>query len=312
MAKKELVDVDFCKNEIQNVKAQNVPSTPSGVEESQFWYDTVDRTMKFYNGESPINMGQQEVYTFVTPGLTETDGEVTLDLATTTTRGGVIVGGNIDVNTGTISVKDADTSNKGVIEIATDSEANTGTSETLAVNPKQLATKIPSTEKGAANGVATLDTNGKIPSSQLPGFVDDIIETYVVSGATALSAGWLSLTDGGSALTPETGKIYVILSTGDYLNRTYRWGGTTYVEVSGTPTRKYVVNNSALTTVGGVCTWAITHNLGDGIIARVYEVTSGDEVGVTVTLTSANVATITLNSTSNIAANTYKAVVIGG
>ena len=88
---------------------------------------------------------------------------------------------------------------------------------------------IPNTEKGVANGVATLGGDGKVPTGQLPSFVDDVIECYTRSGATPLSANWLSLTDGGAALTPETGKIYVVMSAGDYQNKQYRWGGSTYV-----------------------------------------------------------------------------------
>ena len=36
--------------------------------------------------------------------------------------------------------------------------------------------KISTSEKGANNGVATLDSNGKVPSTQLPSFVDDVLE----------------------------------------------------------------------------------------------------------------------------------------
>lgn len=94
----------------------------------------------------------------------------------------------------------------------------------------QLDAKIPATEKGAKNGVATLDANGLVPSSQLPSYVDDVVDAYIV-GATPLAADWLSATDGGEALTPETGKIYIIVGGGDakYLNQQYRWSGTTYV-----------------------------------------------------------------------------------
>lgn len=89
--------------------------------------------------------------------------------------------------------------------------------------------------KGANNGLAELDANGKIPISQIPGAIDEVIDSYIVSGATALSSGWLSKTSGGSALTPETGVIYVVLSSGTYLNKTYRWSGSTYVEISASP-----------------------------------------------------------------------------
>lgn len=87
--------------------------------------------------------------------------------------------------------------------------------------------------KGANNGVAPLNANGKIDDTYLPSYVDDVIEAYPVSGASALSSGWLSTTSGGSALTPETGKIYILMAaSGDYgVNSQFRWSGTTYVEL---------------------------------------------------------------------------------
>ncbi len=96
-------------------------------------------------------------------------------------------------------------------------------------------TKIPTSQKGAANGVATLGADGLVPSEQLPSYVDDVIDSYIVSGAAALSAGWLSLTSSGDAFTPEQGKIYVILTSGVFLNQAFRWSGTTYVEISSSP-----------------------------------------------------------------------------
>lgn len=40
------------------------------------------------------------------------------------------------------------------------------------------ADAIRSSEKGSINGVATLNDSGKVPSSQLPSYVDDVIEGY--------------------------------------------------------------------------------------------------------------------------------------
>lgn len=88
---------------------------------------------------------------------------------------------------------------------------------------------------GQANGgICPLNSSGKVDSSYLPSYVDDVIEAYARSGQTALSAGWLSTTSGGSALTPETGKIYVLMAdSGDYAaNSQFRWGGTAYVKLS--------------------------------------------------------------------------------
>ena len=93
---------------------------------------------------------------------------------------------------------------------------------------EQLNSKIPASEKGKANGVATLGADGLVPSGQLPSYVDDVVEAYIV-GSTPLASDWLSLTAGGAALTPEAGKIYVVMTEGAYQNKQYRWGGTTYV-----------------------------------------------------------------------------------
>lgn len=75
------------------------------------------------------------------------------------------------------------------------------------------STFIAATEKAANNGVATLDATGKVPSSQLPSFVDDVIE----------AANFAALPAEG-----EGGKIYVTLDD----NKTYRWGGSAYAEIS--------------------------------------------------------------------------------
>lgn len=73
--------------------------------------------------------------------------------------------------------------------------------------------QVKRSEMGANNGVATLDSSGKVVTSQLPSFVDDVLE---FESKTTFPA------------TGESGKIYVSLDT----NLTYRWGGTEYVEIS--------------------------------------------------------------------------------
>lgn len=117
----------------------------------------------------------------------------------------------------------------------TSSSPNTAASSIAVANAYAAAqAAIPATEKGVANGVAPLDGSGKIDSTYLPSYVDDVVEAYPISGATELSSGWLSLTASGAALTPESGKIYVLMadSTSYATNSQFRWGGTTYVKLS--------------------------------------------------------------------------------
>ena len=121
----------------------------------------------------------------------------------------------------------------------------------------ELGKCIPDTEKGEANGVATLDASGKVPSSQLPSYVDDVIDSYIV-GSTPFAADWLSLTAGGAPLTPEEGKIYVIISEGAYSNNSYRWSGTVYAPV-GSPIA--VVQQKGQSTTDVMSQKAVTDSL---------------------------------------------------
>ena len=83
-------------------------------------------------------------------------------------------------------------------------------------------------QKGVASGIATLDSAGKVPSSQLPSYVDDVIEGYYSSSKFYNTKG----SDGtySGEIVGETGKIYVDLNT----NKTYRWSGSAYAVISET------------------------------------------------------------------------------
>lgn len=75
----------------------------------------------------------------------------------------------------------------------------------------------------AVHNVATLDSSGKVPQSQLPSYVDDVIEAYYYNGEFYKEAAHTNVIDNPR----ESGKIYVDIST----SKSYRWGGTSYVEI---------------------------------------------------------------------------------
>lgn len=88
-----------------------------------------------------------------------------------------------------------------------------------ALDGKQAAlgfTPENAAQKGVAGGYAGLDGTGKVPAAQLPAYVDDVVE----------AANFAALPGTG-----ETGKIYVTLDT----NKTLRWSGSAYVEISPSP-----------------------------------------------------------------------------
>jgi hypothetical protein len=87
--------------------------------------------------------------------------------------------------------------------------------------------------KGQANGFASLDGNGLVPSSQLPSYVDDVIEvyaTYDVSETGKLSNIKLySDPDHANPITGESGKIYLNINQ-DEPSYQFRWSGTQFVD----------------------------------------------------------------------------------
>lgn len=101
--------------------------------------------------------------------------------------------------------------------------------------------QIPLSQKGAVDGVATLGADGKVPSSQLPSYVDDVLEGTLINATT------FQLAEGQQGGVQLSNVIYVDTST----NKTYRWSGTTYVEISAslalgkTPGTAYPGNDGA-------------------------------------------------------------------
>ena len=107
--------------------------------------------------------------------------------------------------------------------------------QTQLNNKADKSDYVPNTAKGAANGVAPLDANSKIDAQYLPSYVDDVVEAYIRSGQTALSQNWLATgSASGSVITPESGKIYVLMNSDSTYaaNTEFRWGGTTYVQLN--------------------------------------------------------------------------------
>lgn len=73
--------------------------------------------------------------------------------------------------------------------------------------------RILSSEKGVANGVATLDGTGKIPSAQLPSYVDDVVEYANLAAFPG---------------TGSSGILYIAIDA----NKQYRWAGSTYQQIT--------------------------------------------------------------------------------
>lgn len=129
---------------------------------------------------------------------------------------------------------------------------------------------IATTEKGAANGVATLDASQKVPAAQLPSYVDDVLEYANLASFP---------------VTGETGKIYVALDT----NKTYRWSGSVYIYIT----------SGAVDSVAGK-TGVVTLDKSDVGLSNVDNTSDLNKPISTATQTALNAKQDTLVSATNI------------
>jgi len=142
----------------------------------------------------------------------------------------------------------------------------------------ELGQKEVASNKGVANGYASLDAAGKVPSAQLPSYVDDVVEV----------ANFASLPSTG-----ETGKIYVTIDA----NKTYRWTGSTYIEISASPgstdslaegsTNLYFTQARARASISA--SGSLSYNSSTGVMSFSDAVTSVAGRTGAVTLTSSDV-----------------------
>lgn len=152
-------------------------------------------------------------------------------------------------------------------------------------------TYVPLSQKGAANGVATLDANGLVPAAQLPSFVDDVIDLVAIAAeapaAATVGQKYYNETDKkiytataentwGDAKDPEADKIYVNIGN----NMSYRWSGTTMVQIG---TDKLKGFNGTITGDATTTTFTLNHNLGTrNVVCEVYDATTYEKVYVNI------------------------------
>lgn len=181
----------FNASEIQSLELSSSQTTEVRLAGQTFIYDPADTTTA-HDGTTVLVSQDGRRYKILTSGLANSDG---------LTEGAT--------NRYYTAAREAS---------AKDRAEHTGTQAISTVTGLQSAldSKLASSEKGAANGVAALDSGGKVPAGQLPSYVDDVLE-YANLAAFPL--------------TGEAGKIYIAIDTGWQ----YRWGGSAYTRIVQSP-----------------------------------------------------------------------------
>lgn len=156
-------------------------------------------------------------------------------------------------------------------EIQDRKDADTELENKLQTNINKLEKKHDDfvATKGQANGLASLDGNGLVPSSQLPSYVDDVIEgyaTYEVSETGKLiNIKLYSDPDHANPITGESGKIYLNI-TPDEPPYQFRWSGTQFVDSNTSSLILGEVTGTAYDGAKGRKATAITNSIPNTIV----------------------------------------------
>ena len=211
----------------------------------EFLVDTVTRKIKIGDGATaytdlePVNLTPEEVQELIKNASHSHSNKSVLDATTASFTAelleklnGIAAGANKTVVDDALSNTSVNPVQNKAVKAALDGKVPTS----RKVNGKALTgditlsaddvKAIPSSQKGVANGVATLDANGHIPSNMLPSSVDEILEGYISDDA----ATFYKDAKKSSAYTAETSKIYVDLTS----EKIYRWSGSKYTVISET------------------------------------------------------------------------------
>ena len=233
--------------EIRNANFQNLGVAPTtNLRAGRFYFSTADATLYVYDGTKWVDALSQGDYTFQN-GIEIESGtrNVQIKLATSTNAGNITF--TADSNGLAANAPTASTSQAGLIEIATDTEASTGTATGLAVNPKQLATKVDKLSSAPTAGTytkVTINSDGLVSSggSLLATDIPDISATYYLASNPAGYTDNVGTVTSVNSTTPDaSGNVEITIPTVN--------NATLTITQNGTSAGTFTANSSTDTTI---------------------------------------------------------------
>lgn len=192
-----LNNIDLVKNQLLNAVFQNLAVAPSNPVEGQFYYNTTDKKMFYYNGTAWV------------------DTTYLLPIASATVLGGVKVGSGLAIDgNGVLSATGTDidiinnlTSDRADAALAAaQGKVLKGLIDTLQTAIDRLGTASTKDVGTAAGNVPVLDVDGKLSTSILPALA--LVDVYTVDSEAAMLA--LSAQQGDIAIRTDESKTYIL------------------------------------------------------------------------------------------------------
>lgn len=141
--------------------------------------------------------------------------------------------------------------------------------------------------KGQPNGLAELDGNGKVPASQLPSYVDDVMDayaTYTVSPTGVLQD--IQLYADAEHETPIVGerdKIYVNVTPGE-VSYQFRWSGSQFIHIDSNAIIIGDITGTAYDGGKGKAMENVVNSMPDNLLST-FQLDQTDVNNITISLT---------------------------
>ena len=141
--------------------------------------------------------------------------------------------------------------------------------------------------KGQPNGLAELDSNGKVPASQLPSYVDDVMDayaTYTVSPTGVLQNIQLYAdAEHETTIVGERDKIYVNVTPGE-VSYQFRWSGSQWVHIDSNAIIIGDITGTAYDGGKGKAMENVVNSMPDNLLST-FQLDQTDVNNITISLT---------------------------